>query len=347
MSTTSLPPLHPSDDYNANTCATMRLYLAVWNDLTPAQRNAALSHIEVCQRCQREQRLMNGVTLLLTTLEESQPSQRVDAAVMAAIAARSQTHYQGVGNSDGIFRSGSTRSTNSKQRMSFAPQVSWSTSLRYVGIFIAAAVVLLAVFTTTRFVKQSSSSVFLLPATLSWSTYILYHTQKEHDPQGQEYQIESYHDLDSQQVHVETTQGSTLDVVYIGSMDNASPSLAMDEIHHVAQWNTKTWSLDATTESMFNLSTLRHELQDQSAVYADKDSFHGQTVYRIRCKNGLMLLLDTHYQPVNVLVGAVGVGTGEPVFDKLKLLPRGNFDNSMWNMQVPNGFTMGALPAKP
>ena len=340
MSTTYLPPLPPPESHNANICATIRLYLAVWNDLTPAQRDLVSAHIAICQRCTREQRLMNRVTVLITSLEESQPSQRVDMAVMAAIAAHSQRQQVRRSSSITAMHNGDELR---RQRNMWNPL---NNSFRSISILVAAAVVLLAVFSTTRFMKQTPG-VFLLPSTLSWSAYILYHTQKETDEQGQVYHIESYHDLGSQRVHVETTQGNSLDVVYVGYMNAAMPSLAMDEIHHVATRNAAAWDINATTESMFDLSELRHELQNQTAVYADEDRFHGQTVYRIRCKNGLMLLLDTHYHPVNVLAGAVGTGTGEPIFDNLQLLSKHGFDNSMWNMQVPSGFTMGALPAKP
>ena len=156
----------------------------------------------------------------------------------------------------------------------------------------------------------------------------------------------SYHDLNSQWVRVET-QAIGLDVVYIGSMHDPSTSLAMDEIHHVAQRNAPTWGLDDTTESMFDLPKIRYDLQTRNATYVDEDTFRGQSVYRIRCKNGLTLLLDTKYHPVNVLAGAVGTGTGEPIFDSVQLYPRANMDTSLWNMQVPSGFSMGTLPAKP
>lgn len=339
MSTTHLPPLPPSESHDANICATVKLYLAVWNDLTPAQHDMASAHIAICERCTREQYLMNRVAFLISTLEESQPSQRVDMAVMAAISAHTQQQQSGVRRSN----VGIQIQTMNRNQNGWNPG---NSTFRYISIFVTAAVVLLAVFSTTRFMKQATG-VFLLPSTLSWSAYILYHTQKETDGQGQVYHVESYHDLGSQRVHVETTQGNNLDVVYVGYMNATMPSLAMDEIHHVAQWNASSWDIDASTEAMFDLSELRHELQNQSAIFADEDHFHGQTVYRIRCKNGLVLLLDTHYHPVNVLTGAVGTGTGEPIFDKLQFLPKQSFDSSMWNMQVPTGFSIGALPAKP
>lgn len=340
MNTTHLPPLPPSESHNADTCATVSLYLAVWNDLTAAQRDGASAHIAICARCIREQHLMNRVTLLITRLEESHPSQSVDRAVMAAITAQNQQARE-IGYANSVVRPGTHYPNHTQGSWRFE-----GTAFRYISILVTAAVVLLAVFTTTRFVKQSPG-VFLLPSTLSWSAYILYHSQKETDEQGRVYQVMSYHDLSSQRIRVETMRDNVLDMVYVGYMDDTLPSLTMDEIHHIAQWNASSWDIDSNTESMFDLSELRHELQNQNAVFADEDRFHGQVVYRIRYKNGLILLLDMHYRPVNVLVGAVGTGTGEPVFDKLQLLPKQNFSPSLWNIQVPSGFTMGALPAKP
>jgi hypothetical protein len=48
------------------------------------------------------------------------------------------------------------------------------------------------------------------------------------------------------------------------------------------------------------------------------------------------------YMPVNVLQRA-----GEPVYDTFTLLSSLAVPASMWDMTVPQGFTMGALPAKP
>ena len=121
----------------------------------------------------------------------------------------------------------------------------------------------------------------------------------------------------------------------------------MDEMHHVAQENVQGWGIDMSQESLFDLNEVRHELNTHQASYLDTDSFHGIDVYRIRCQNGLVLLLDMHYHPVNILAGAVGPGTGEPIYDTVSLLPPAKVPASMWNMQVPAGFKMGVLPAQP
>jgi len=120
--------------------------------------------------------------------------------------------------------------------------------------------------------------------------------------------------------------------------------LGMDMIHHVAQMGTDSWMVD---DSLFDLSQLRHDIQTHNAVYLDTDSFKGQEVYRIRWKDGLVLLLDMQYRPVNVLRGAVGPGTGAPIYTTLKLMPSSQVSSSMWDMSVPHGFQMGQLPEKP
>jgi len=53
------------------------------------------------------------------------------------------------------------------------------------------------------------------------------------------------------------------------------------------------------------------------------------------------------YRPVNVLRGAVGPGTGEPIYTALQLLPPSQVSASMWDMSVPKGYHMGNLPTQP
>ena len=142
-------------------------------------------------------------------------------------------------------------------------------------------------------------------------------------------------------MHVETTIANQLDVVVVG---HDHEMLGKDMVHHIAQYGAGVWSVD---DSMFNLAALRTDLQAKRAVYLDKDTFHGQDVYRIRWKNGLVLLLNMQYQPVNVLQGAIGPGTGGPMYDTLKLMPPSQVSNTMWDMTIPQGFQMGTLPPRP
>ncbi|HYX49839.1 MAG TPA: hypothetical protein VE843_08860, partial [Ktedonobacteraceae bacterium] len=145
----------------------------------------------------------------------------------------------------------------------------------------------------------------------------------------------------SNHMHVETVADDQVDVVVVG--DDHS-MLGMDMMHHVAQWNADAWAVD---DSIFDLAELRHELQTKSAIYLDKESFRGQEVYRIRCQDGLVMLLDMNYMPVNVLQGSSSSDMAKPMYDTLKLMPASEMPASMWNMNIPPGFHMGTLPSKP
>ena len=196
---------------------------------------------------------------------------------------------------------------------------------------------------TARFTQRPSPppQAFLLPTTLTWAGLVLYHTETRLDKDGQRYQVNCYHDLRNDHVNVETVQVGTLDVV---AVSDAHKTLGLDMMHHVAQWGASDWMID---DSMFNLGRLQDDLRTRQDVYLGTDQFQGQEVYRIRVKNGLVMLLDMHYMPVNVLRGAVGPGTGEPMYDTLRLLQPAQVPNYMWNMNVPADFKMGALPARP
>jgi hypothetical protein len=170
---------------------------------------------------------------------------------------------------------------------------------------------------------------------------VLYHSETRIDAHGLRYYVNCYHDLGSDSMHVETIMPDHLDVIAVG---NHHAMLGLDMMHHVAQWGANDWSVD---ETAFNLSELRSDLDAHRAVYLDQDVFQGHAVYRIRTRNALVLLLDIHYMPVNVLRGAVGPGTGEPIYNSLMLMPPSHVSSSMWNMNVPAGFHMGTLPAKP
>ena len=153
--------------------------------------------------------------------------------------------------------------------------------------------------------------------------------------------IDTYHDLGTGRMHVETVMDNTLDVVAVG---DEHAMLGKDMMHHVAQWGAMAWSVD---DSAFDLAQLRFALQTKSAVYLGKSRFHGQDVYRIRNQNGLVLLLDMRYKPVNLLRGAGSSGTGEPMYNVFKLMPVSQVSASMWDMRIPAGFHMGALPQRP
>lgn len=326
MNNTHLPPLPPAGITNPQACEIVRLYLAIWDDLTLEQRQAASAHLEACAACTSVQRLMNLSTRLVARLDGSTPSPRVDSAITAAIAARQN------GQASPPLR-----------RFLSQTQRSRGTSLRSMGLIAAAAVVLLTVLTTLHFVRvpAPTQSAFILPAALTWSGYVLYHTETRLDSKGQRYRINTYHDLKTNRIHVETIEDGTLDVIAVG---DAHEMLGIDMMHHVAQWGANGWGVN---DSMFDLPLLRSDLQTRRATYLGKDHFQGQDVYRIRCDNGLVLLLDMHYMPVNVLRGVAGPGTGRPMYETLQLLSHSQVSDSMWNMSVPPGFQMGTLPTKP
>ena len=328
MSERNLPlrPYNLFQKSDSRICERVRHDLAVWDDLSLEQRQFVSTHLATCPSCAAEQRVLLQATRLVASLEASSPSPRVDKAVMAAIAAQ--------GNRSNTFHFLSIH--GEKRRIS---------SLQFAGLFVAAIVVLVATFTTIRVMKiQSTQQAFLLPTTLSWSAFILYHTQTKTDAKGKRYQIDSYHSLKDGDLHVETVQEGNFDVVLI---DDGHDTLGMDEMHHIAQPHAQGWGLDMTQESMFDLNELRHEMNTHEASYLDKDTFRGTSVYRIRYQNGLVMLLDMQYHPVNILAGAVGPGTGEPIYDKVSLLSPSQVPSSMWSMQVPSGFKMGILPAQP
>src|SRR5205085_8905521 len=90
----SLPPIPAEAEHGPQVCATIRLYLAVQNDLTPEQLKAVSEHVSTCADCAKEQHRLNRSTQLVADfarLTASEPSARVDQAIMAAIASQSGT----------------------------------------------------------------------------------------------------------------------------------------------------------------------------------------------------------------------------------------------------------------
>jgi len=332
MKNIHLPPIPQLPASDPRVCEVVCLYLAVWNDLTPEQMQAASAHLQNCANCANEQRVLNHATRLVAALDSSSPSVRVDQAVMVAIAAHNKGHSR---NAPYVLQS--RRKYTIRRR---------GTPLQLAGLLVAAAIIVLATFATIHTVKVISppQQAFILPSTLTWSTFVLYHSQTKLDAKGKRYRVNSYHDLSNNHINVETVQDNTLDVMLVSDGQNA---LGMDEMRHIAQWGANGWNVNEKDEAMFDLNGLRQDLNTHRATYLDEDQFKGQTVYRIRYQDGRVLLLDMNYHPVNVLVGAVGPGTGEPVYDTLKLLSPSNVPSSMWNMHVPAGFKMGALPSNP
>ncbi len=328
----SLPPLPAINQSGPEVCAVVRLYLAVMDDLALTEEQVALlnAHIAICAACGEEFRVVEHATRLVGCAAATAPSPRVDAAIQALI--EGGRHRQ---------RPASTPTLITRRTRRTVPR-------RLVGLpagLLAAAVLLLALFASLHFTSifdnTTPQTAFALPAHLSWNQYVLYHSETRTSASGELYQVESYDELSTGNMHVETKMDNQLDIIAVG---NDLETLGMDTIHHVAQMGADQWMVD---DSLFDLNALRHDLQTKDAVYIDTQSFRGQAVYRIRCKDGLVILLDMQYRPVNVLRGAVGPGTGEPIYTALQLLPPSQVSASTWDMSVPQGYQMGTLPAQP
>lgn len=327
MNSTDLPPLPTTGVISQDVCDTVHLYLAVSHDLMEEQKRRVSVHLKVCPQCVHEYHIVKRSAQLVGSLEATEPSARVDIAVMAAIAARS----------------GSNRSvdTPAPLRPIAYNRNSGRSRRRRVpigGLVAAAAVLVVALIGVMHFVLMppNSASAFQVPAG-SWNG-VIYHTQTVVAGNGDQYQVATYHDMSNDMVNVETTMGTKLDVM---AVSDGHQTLGMDMKHNVAQWHAHVW---LTNDSLFDLNQLNKDLKSGQATYLGTGQFNGQEVYRIR-DNGQILLLNMQYKPVNVLQGANGSGTGKPVYDKLQLLntaPAGMFD-----MTPPQGFKMGKLPARP
>lgn len=347
-----LPPLPAPGERGPHVCAIIRLYLAVLPDLslTSAQQAIIDDHLRICAACTQEQQLLNEAERLIGSFSalETTPSARVDQAVMAAIAAAGNTFVQ-------VPTSAQSNAAPSNPFAQPAPEPVPLASrqrrrpnrrgrlLVLLGQLAVAAILVLALLAATHFATSvlAPSTTFALPANLTWNGYVLYHTQTMVDAQGERYQVLSYHELSSGNMHVETMMPGQMDVVVVKA---GQQMIGKDMMNHVAQMDPQGWMVD---DSAFDLAALRSDLQTHRAVYLGEDTFDDQSVYRVRLPDGLVLLLNMRYLPVNVLQGAVGPGTGAPIYDTLRLIPAQQVPDSTWWTQVPAGFHMGTLPPGP
>jgi anti-sigma factor RsiW len=322
-----VPPIPARGEAGPQGCAVVELYLALLDDLSPEQVQAVYRHLAACEACTQECQRLRRTTRLVASLPASEPAARVDQAILAALAAPMEDQ--------GAPRTRPFPSPGRRKRQA---------RLRLLGQLAAAAVLVLAVLTSIHLLSLAAAgagSAFALPATLSWSGSVVYHSQTRLAADGTAYQIETYHDLGTGRMHVETVMDDRMDVVVVG---DEQAMLGKDMRHHVAQWGAAAWSVD---DSALDLAHLRHALQTKSAAYLGTGRFEGQEVYRIRYSNGLVLLLDRQYHPVNLLRGVDGAGTGEPIYAVFKLMPMSQVPASMWDMRIPVGFHLGTLPQKP
>lgn len=329
-----LPPLPQAGEAGPHACDVVRLYLAVIDDLTPAQVEQISEHVTACAACSEAFETLERATRLVGSAPGSQPSARVDSAIFALMQRRTDARTSVRHQTVRPIRP-ATRPTRPARRR----------AVRLSGELVAAAVIVLALFASTHlfgfFGGSGTTTAFALPANLSWGQYVIYHSETRVSSNGELYQVSSYDDLGTGSMHVETTMDGQLDVIAVG---NAHQMVGLDMIHHVAQMDADAWSVD---DSVFDLAALRHDLQTGQAAYLDTSTFKGQPVYRIRCSDGLVMLLDMQYMPVNVLRGAAGSGTGSPIYTTLKVMPSSQVPDSMWDMSIPSGYRMGTLPAQP
>ena len=333
----SMPPIPLAGASGLQVCNVVQLYLAVLDDLPPEQVDTLMHHVHSCANCTAQYHLLSRATHAMNRLGVTTPSAHVDQAIMMVIASRAA-------------QSMSTPARQSVQTGVLSQPMHIhkrrQPSFWLISQIAAAVILLLGLLTVAHYVMNTppSKAEFVLPQDLSWDAYVIYHSETRIATDGEHYMVNTYHDLGDGDIHVETMMSNSLDVVAI---EDSGVVLGLDMMHHVAQWGTNVWGIDESEESMFNLPQLRSDLASHLDVYLGTDVFHGQVVYRVRSKNGLVLLLDAHYMPVNVLRGAVGPGTGEPVYTTVTLMPSTQVASSMWNMSVPAGFKMGTLPAQP
>src|SRR5438132_3524308 len=125
---TELPPIPVRGDSGPQVCAVVQLYLALLDDLSPEQVQAVSRHLDACEQCTQELERMHRTTRLVASLPASEPSARVDRAILAALAAHhgEQVHPQ--------------------MRQSMSPhRVKRRARLRFIGQLAAAAVLVLAI----------------------------------------------------------------------------------------------------------------------------------------------------------------------------------------------------------
>lgn len=329
----TLPPLPQRGERGPHVCEVVQLYLPIIDDLSEEQAQVLLEHVRICAACAGAYQMFQQVTHALASLPETAPSELVDQAVLQAIAERTDVSRRQTQAGRHI----------SPPRLPLRERINRRVIGTTFGVALAAMVILALVgtFFYAGNIAHAPQTTFALPTNLTWNGYVLYHSQTLLDNQGQRYQVITYYNITTGEKHVETKMDASMDVVAIGT---TRATLGLDMMRHVAQWNATAWSSD---ESMFNLSALRHDLQTGQDSYAGTEMFQGQKVYRILCPNGLTLLLDMDYMPVNVLRGEVGPGTGQPVYDTFRVLPTSQVSDSIWNTSIPSDFTMGTLPAKP
>src|SRR5438105_4030041 len=255
----TMPPLPKAGEYGLQVCSTVRLYLAILDDLSPREIQLLREHVDNCADCATVHRLMQRTTRAFASLPESAPSSHVDQAVMSAIAAKSNRKIptSGQNNRHAIPTPSSITSARRPRRSIVGATLVValgggavarrggaalkSRAVKTAASVALAVVLLLALFTTIHFSGSPTTQAFRLPSNLSWSGYVLYHSETRIDAHGLRYYVNCYHDLGSDSMHVETLMPDHLDVIAVG---NHQAMLGLDMMHHVAQWGGNDCSVD-------------------------------------------------------------------------------------------------------
>lgn len=331
MNSTDLPLLPSTPVVDPEVCEVVSLYLAVSHDLNEDQKRRVSAHLQICQRCVNEYHLVRRAAQLVNSLEETEPSARVDVAVMAAIAARAAAS-KGASNAPRPLRSTTTGRLSGRSRPVRRSRIPMG------GLVAAAAVLVVAFVGLMNFViMPPKAGAFQVPAS-AWNG-VLYHTQTVVESDAT-YHITSYHDMTTDRMNVETVVNGKLDVMAVS--DGKNTVVGMDMMHDVtSQANAKAWLVN---DSLFDVKKLNADLKTGRAKYLGKSQYNGQSVYQVRDASGDIILLDMSYKPVNVLQAVSGSSTAKPMYDKLQLLsaaPAGT-----WDMNPPANFKQGQLPAR-
>ena len=338
MNQHDFPPFPSMGERGPQVCTAVCFYLAIKDDLPCEQVRILSTHVQECEDCAAEFRLLQQTTSLVASLPKSAPSAHVDEAILAKI-----------GSWESVSGAPTSMQFHPENRASARPlpakKKSMTASWPWLGGLAAALLLLVLAGVSLRglIFPVNNTSTFQIPANLSWSGYVLHYTQSRTDAQGKNYQVEVYQDLGTNQMHVESTMSDQFDVVVV---TDDSTMLGKDMMHNVVQMGhgVEPWAVDG---SLFDLAHLRQDLATQRAVYLGKGRFQGQEVYQVRTSDNQVLLLDMRYLPVAVLRDFTGSGTGTSLYDACELTPSAQVSETMWDMQVPPNFRIGELPSRP
>jgi hypothetical protein len=338
MNEIDFPPFPAMGARGPLVCKAVCFYLAIVDELPFGQVSVLSEHVQTCQECAAEFRVLQGATRLVASLPESVPAAHVDQAILAAIQKQGETarasvqlHTKKYATTGPLVRQLPTRKKASRR---------WPGALAVAAVLLV--LVLAGIFLRGLIFPSGSAQAFRLPDNLSWNGYVLHYTQTLSDSKGQQYQVEVYQDLGTNQMHIESSMQGQFDVVVV---TDAQTMVGEDMMHHVAQMGNgvEPWAVDG---SMFDLAHLRQSLTSRQMTYLGKETFQGQVVYLVQVGSGQVLLLNMHYFPVTVLHNFTTSGTGAPLYTTFTLMQSIQVSDSMWNMEVPPGFHMGQLPAK-